>query len=240
MIDAGLPLVTALGGLYRQANPKRQPGLRNVIGNISTRVQSGESFHEAASKYPRVFNRLFVSMVRAGETGGVLAQILDRLAAFFEASSRLRRKVKSAMTYPIIVICISLCITTFLIVKVVPVFSKIFEDFHAKLPAPTQFLIDLSAFIRGNWYFLVVGIVGAFLGIRFLLRTKRGSEILGRKCKLKLPVVGPLTHKILHDALCTRTFAPVGKERRSDSGSHMDIVGDTSGNARRHSRPSRL
>ena len=151
MIDAGLPLVNALAGISKQTNQKRQPGLRQVIDNLISRVQSGESFYEAASKYPSVFNRLFISMVKAGETGGVLASILDRLASFFEASSRLRRKVKSAMTYPVIVICIAFCITTFLIVKVVPVFSKIFEDFHSKLPAPTQFLIDLSSFIRGEW-----------------------------------------------------------------------------------------
>ena len=89
-------------------------------------------------------------MVKAGESGGLLAEILDRLAGFLEASARLRKKVKSAMTYPVIVICIAFLITTFLIVKVVPVFGEIFADFGAKLPAPTQFLIDLSDFVRAN------------------------------------------------------------------------------------------
>lgn len=227
MVDAGLPLVTALTGLYEQADPKRQAGLRHVIGDLSARVQQGESFNEALCKYPKVFNRLFISMVKAGESGGLLAEILDRLAAFLEASARLRKKVKSAMTYPIIVICIAFCITTFLIVKVVPVFSQIFEDFHAKLPAPTQFLIDLSVFIRGNWYFLIVGFVGTFFGIRFLLATKRGSEIWDQY-KLKLPIFGPLIHKICMTRF-SRTFAQLIR-----SGvpilEVMEIVGETSGN----------
>ncbi len=201
MVDAGLPLVSALTGLYEQADPKKQAGLRQVIGDLSARVQQGESFNEAVSKHPRVFNRLFVSMVRAGESGGLLAEILDRLAAFLEASARLRKKVKSAMTYPVIVICIAFCITTFLIVKVVPVFAQIFDDFHAKLPAPTQFLIDLSVFIRTNWYWLIGGGVGSFFGIRAILLTKRGSEIWDRY-QLKLPIFGPLTHKI-----CMTRFA---------------------------------
>src|SRR5205807_412967 len=136
-----------------------------------------------------------VSMVKAGETGGLLAEILDRLAGFLEASARLRKKVKSAMTYPAIVITIALAITTFLIVRVVPVFGQIFADFGAKLPAPTQFLIDLSDFIRGNWYFLILIIGGAVFGLRYAVSTKQGREVWD-KWKLKLPVFGPLIHKI--------------------------------------------
>ncbi|MGB8356810.1 MAG: type II secretion system F family protein [Chthoniobacteraceae bacterium] len=227
MVDAGLPLVTALTGLFEQTDAKKQAGLRQVIGDLSSRVQQGESFYEAVSKFPRVFNRLFVSMVKAGESGGLLAEILDRLAAFLEASSRLKKKVKSAMTYPVIVICIAFCITTFLIVKVVPVFSQIFADFGAKLPAPTQFLIDLSDFIRGNWYYLIAAGIGIFFGVRTFLRTKRGSEIWDRY-KLKLPIFGPLVHKICMTRF-SRTFAQLIR-----SGvpilEVMEIVGETSGN----------
>src|SRR5437763_12695918 len=158
MIDAGISLVQALTALYEQADPKRQRNLRHVISDVTTRVQGGETFHEAIGKHPRVFNRLFVSMVKAGETGGLLAEILDRLAGFLEASSRLRKKVKSAMTYPVIVIIIAFGITTFLIVRVVPVFGEIFADFGAKLPGPTQFLIDVSDFVLGEWYFLAGGL----------------------------------------------------------------------------------
>src|SRR5207302_6184452 len=110
-----------------------------------------------------------------GESGGLLAEILDRLASFLEANARLKKKIKSAMTYPVIVVCIAIGITTFLIVRVVPVFGAIFADFGAKLPGPTQFLLDVSDFVRGQWYFLILGIGGAIFGIRTFLRSTRGK-----------------------------------------------------------------
>ncbi len=227
MIEAGISLVQALTALYEQADPKRQRNLRHVISDVTTRVQGGETFNESIAKHPRVFNRLFVSMVKAGETGGLLAEILDRLAGFLEASARLRKKVKSAMTYPVIVICIAFCITTFLIVRVVPIFGEIFADFGAKLPAPTQFLIDVSNFIRGEWYFLILGIGGMIFGARALLHSKRGKQWSDR-WKLKLPVLGPLSHKIAMSRFA-RTFAQLIR-----SGvpilEVLDIVGGTAGN----------
>lgn len=227
MVEAGISLVQALTALYEQCDAKRQKNLRYVISDVTARVQGGETFNESISKHPRVFNRLFVSMVKAGEAGGLLAEILDRLAGFLEASARLRKKVKSAMTYPVIVICIAFAITTFLIVRVVPVFGEIFKDFGAKLPAPTQFLIDVSDFVRGEWYFLVLGIVGTIVGIRMFVRSKRGKQ-LSDKWKLKLPVFGPLVHKICMSRF-SRTFAQLIR-----SGvpilEVLDIVGGTSGN----------
>src|SRR3981081_1307751 len=186
MIEAGISLVQALTALYDQCDPKRQKSLRHIISDVTTRVQGGESFHESIAKHPRVFDRLFVSMVKAGEHGGLLAEILDRLAGFLEASARLRKKVKSAMTYPVIVICIAFAITTFLIVKVVPIFGEIFKDFGAKLPAPTQFLIDVSDFVRGNWYYLAGMIVAGIFAIRYFMHSKRGKQLTD-KWKLKLP-----------------------------------------------------
>ena len=227
MIEAGISLVQALTTLYEQADPKRQRALRHVVSDVTTRVQGGDSFNEAIAKHPRVFNRLFVSMVKAGETGGLLAEILDRLAGFLEASARLRKKVKSAMTYPVIVIIIAFAITTFLIVRVVPVFGEIFADFGAKLPAPTQFLIDLSDFVRGQWYLLFGGLAGVIFGVRAFLRSKRGKQIWD-KWKLKLPVFGPLIHKISMSRFA-RTFAQLIR-----SGvpilEVLDIVGGSSGN----------
>jgi type IV pilus assembly protein PilC len=227
MIEAGISLVQAMTALYDQCDPKRQKSLRHIISDVTTRVQGGESFHESIAKHPRVFDRLFVSMVKAGESGGLLAEILDRLAGFLEASARLRKKVKSAMTYPVIVICIAMAITTFLIVKVVPIFGEIFKDFGSKLPAPTQFLIDVSDFMRGEWYFLVLGIFGTFFGIRTFLRSTRGKQIWD-KWKLKLPVFGPLVHKICMSRFA-RTFAQLIR-----SGvpilEVLDIVGGASGN----------
>jgi type IV pilus assembly protein PilC len=227
MIEAGISLVQALTALYDQCDPKRQKSLRHIISDVTTRVQGGETFHESIAKHPRVFDRLFVSMVKAGEHGGLLAEILDRLAGFLEASARLRKKIKSAMTYPVIVICIAMAITTFLIVKVVPIFGEIFADFGSKLPAPTQFLIDVSDFMRGEWYFLLLGIFGIFFGIRTFIRSTRGKQLWDR-WKLKLPVFGPLIHKICMSRFA-RTFAQLIR-----SGvpilEVLDIVGGASGN----------
>jgi type IV pilus assembly protein PilC len=227
MIEAGISLVQAMTALYDQCDPKRQRNLRHVISDVTTRVQGGETFNESIAKHPRVFDRLFVSMVKAGEHGGLLAEILDRLAGFLEASARLRKKVKSAMTYPVIVICIAFAITTFLLVKVVPIFGEIFKDFGAKLPAPTQFLIDVSDFMRGEWYFLILGFGGAFFGLRTFLRSTRGKQFADR-WKLKLPIFGPLIHKICMSRF-SRTFAQLIR-----SGvpilEVLDIVGGASGN----------
>jgi len=227
MIEAGISLVQGLTALYDQCDPKRQKNLRNVVSDVTTRVQGGETFHEAIGKHPRVFNRLFTSMVKAGETGGLLAEILERLAGFLEASARLRKKVKSAMTYPVIVVCIAFAITTFLIVRVVPIFGEIFKDFGAKLPAPTQFLIDVSDFVRGEWYFLLIGMASVIFGIRTFVRSTSGKQIWD-KWKLKLPVFGPLIHKIAMSRF-SRTFAQLIR-----SGvpilEVIDIVGGSAGN----------
>jgi type IV pilus assembly protein PilC len=227
MIEAGISLVQAMTALYDQCDPKRQRSLRHIISDVTTRVQGGETFNESIAKHPRVFDRLFVSMVKAGEHGGLLAEILDRLAGFLEASARLRKKVKSAMTYPVIVICIAFAITTFLLVKVVPIFGEIFKDFGAKLPAPTQFLIDVSDFMRGEWYFLILVFGGVFFGLRTFLRSTRGKQLADR-WKLKLPIFGPLIHKICMSRF-SRTFAQLIR-----SGvpilEVLDIVGGASGN----------
>jgi len=227
MVDAGLPLVSGLTALYEQADPKKQAGLRRVVGEVSALVQQGDSFFEAISKHPRVFNRLYTSMVKAGESGGLLSEILDRLACFLESASRLKKKIKSAMTYPIIVLLIALSITTFLIVRVVPIFGEIFADFGAQLPAPTQFLLDLSAMIRGNWYFIVAFIGGAIFGIKTFLKTERGRQ-LWDQYKLKLPIFGPLVHKICLTRFA-RTFAQLIRAGVPIL-EVMSIVGDTSGN----------
>ena len=227
MVDAGLPLVAGLTALYEQADPKKQAGLRRVVGEVTALVQQGDSFFEAISKHPRIFSRLYVSMVKAGETGGLLSDILDRLACFLESAARLKKKIKSAMTYPVIVICIALAITTFLIEKIVPIFGDIFKDFGANLPAPTQFLLDLSAFITTNWYFIVGIGVGGFYGCRSFVRSEKGSQLWDR-WKLKLPIFGPLVHKICMTRFA-RTFAQLIR-----SGvpilEVMEIVGETSGN----------
>ena len=228
MVEAGLPLITALTALYEQADPKKQSGLRRVVGEISAQVQQGSTFCESIAKHPKIFTRLYVAMVKAGESGGLLAEILDRLANFLEAAARLKKKVKSAMTYPVIVICIAFAITTFLIVKVVPVFGQIFADFGANLPGPTQFLLDVSDFVRAYWYILLGGLVGTIFGCRAFVQSETGSR-LWDVWKLKLPIFGPLVHKICMTRF-SRTFAQLIRAGVPIL-EVMDIVGDTSGNS---------
>ena len=139
MVDAGIAIVQSLQALADQATSKV---MRDVIRDVCTRVESGESFSEALQKHPKTFSKLYFSMVSAGEKGGLLAEILARLATYLESSARLRRKVKSAMMYPLVVSTVAIAITIFLLVKVVPVFKDVYSSFGAKLPAPTQFLIN--------------------------------------------------------------------------------------------------
>src|SRR6266436_7830747 len=159
MVDAGLAMVQSLQGLAEQTTHKI---MRDVIKDVCTRVEGGDSFSEALQKHPKVFSRMFVCMVAAGEKGGLLAEILARLATYLENAARLRKKVKSAMMYPTVVTVVAILITIFLLVKVVPVFGEIFASFGAKLPAPTQYLIDISTFVQ-HWVVLLL--VGGAAGV---------------------------------------------------------------------------
>src|SRR5262245_34408177 len=156
MIDAGLAMVQSLQALADQTPNKV---MRDIIRDVCARVESGDSFSDALSKHPKAFSRLYVSMVSAGEKGGLLAEILARLAIYLENTARLRKKVKSAMMYPTVVTVVAILITIFLLVKVVPVFGDIYQGFGAKLPGPTQFLINLSELIQH--YFWAIGVLGA-------------------------------------------------------------------------------
>src|SRR5574339_398691 len=140
MIDAGLAMVQSLQALAEQTTNKV---MRDTIKDVCTRVEGGDSFSEALVKHPKVFNRLYVCMVAAGERGGLLAEILARLATYLENTSKLRKKVKSAMMYPTAVTVIAIGITIFLLVKVVPVFGEVYKGFGKKLPGPTEALIQV-------------------------------------------------------------------------------------------------
>src|SRR5579862_3722835 len=151
MIDAGLAMVQSLQALADQTTNKV---MRDVIKDVCARVETGDSFSEALQKHPKAFSRLYVCMVAAGEKGGLLAEILSRLAVYQENSARLRKKVKSAMMYPTVVTIVAILITTFLLIKVVPVFGEIFKSFGATLPAPTQFLVNISNFVK-HWIWAI-------------------------------------------------------------------------------------
>src|SRR5436305_141199 len=159
MIDAGLAMVQSLQALAEQTTNKV---MRDVIKDVTTRVEGGDSFSEALQKHPKAFSRLYVAMVSAGEKGGLLAEILARLATYLENTARLRKKVKAALMYPTVVSVVAVLITTFLLIKVVPVFGDIYSGFGAKLPAPTQALITISNFVKS---YLIYFIIGAAAGI---------------------------------------------------------------------------
>jgi len=202
MIDAGLAMVQSLQALAEQTTSKV---MRDVIKDICARVESGDSFSEALQKHPRVFNRLYVCMVAAGEKGGLLAEILARLATYLENSARLRKKVKSAMMYPTVVTVVAILITIFLLVKVVPVFGEIFTSFGAKLPGPTQFLIKLSEVVKSYILLILIGGGGLVYGWLYFIKTKPGREFWDSQ-RIKLPIFGSIAHKICL-ARFTRTLA---------------------------------
>src|SRR5947208_2831403 len=171
MVDAGWAMVHSLSGLADQTTNKV---MRDVIRDVCARVEGGDSLSEALSKHPKVFNRLYVCMVAAGEKGGLLAEILARLATYLENTARLRKKVKSAMMYPTIVTVVAIIITTFLLVKVIPVFGEIYEGFGAKLPAPTQFLINLSHIVSSYFILIFLALGGVVYGWLYFIKTPSG------------------------------------------------------------------
>ena len=192
MIDAGIAIVQSLQALADQSPNKV---MRDVIRDICTRVESGESFSEALQKHPKAFGKLYISMVAAGEKGGLLAEILARLATYLENSARLRRKVKTTMMYPIVVSTVAIGITIFLLVKVVPVFKDVYTSFGAKLPAPTQFLMDISDVMQHYLLLFLIGMGAAVYGWMYFIKTKSGRDFWDAR-RIKLPIFGPIAHKI--------------------------------------------
>jgi type IV pilus assembly protein PilC len=202
MVDAGLAMVQSLQALAEQTTNKV---MRDIIRDITTRVEGGDSFSEALQKHPKAFSRLYVCMVGAGEKGGLLAEILARLAVYLENAARLRKKVKSAMMYPTVVTIVAILITIFLLIKVVPVFGEIFRSFGATLPAPTQFLIDLSHFVQKFILLILIGGGGGVYGWFYFIKTPAGRTFWDTY-RIKLPIFGSIAHKICL-ARFTRTLA---------------------------------
>jgi len=202
MIDAGLAMVQSLHALAEQTPNKV---MRDVIRDVCARVESGDSFSEALQKHPKAFNRLYVCMVGAGEKGGLLAEILARLAVYLENSARLRKKVKSAMMYPTVVTIVAILITIFLLVKVVPVFGEIFASFNATLPAPTMYLIEVSNFVKKYLILFALAAGGGVYGWFYFIKTPVGRLFWDSR-RIRLPVFGSIAHKICL-ARFTRTLA---------------------------------
>jgi len=202
MIDAGLAMVQSLQALAEQTTSKV---MRDVIRDVCSRVEGGDSFSEALQKHPKVFSRLFICMVAAGERGGMLAEILARLATYLENAARIRKKVKSAMMYPTVVTVVAILITGFLVVKVVPVFAEVFSTFGSKLPAPTRYLINTSDLVRHYIVLILFCAGGLAYGWIYFIRTPAGRHFWDSR-RIKLPIFGAIAHKICL-ARFTRTLA---------------------------------
>ncbi|GAO02292.1 type II secretion system F family protein [Anaeromyxobacter sp. PSR-1] len=192
MIDAGLPLVQALDIIATQADNAE---FRKVLSTVKVKVESGSTFADALGEHPKVFDELFVQLVRAGEIGGILDTILQRLGAYIEKNEKLKRRVKGAMVYPAIVLTVAVGVVAVLIAFVVPTFEKMFKDFGGAMPAPTQFLIDISHGFRNYWYVFVGVPVVLFVAFKVATRKGRGQEIW-HDLVLKMPVFGPLIRKV--------------------------------------------
>lgn len=192
MIDAGLPLVQCLDILGSQTP---NPGFRKVIFAIKTRVEGGSTFSDALKDHPKVFDDLFVQLCAAGEVGGILDTILNRLAVYREKSEKLKGKVKSALSYPIIVLVVGIGVTAMLLLKVTPVFAKMFGDFGSALPAPTQFVVDLSEWLQQYIVYMVVGVAAVIAVFVTFYRNPRGREIFD-KLILYVPVIGSVLTKV--------------------------------------------
>jgi len=195
MVDAGVSLVRCLDVLGHQTQDAK---LKKIITDIGERVESGESLSRAMQRHPRTFSNLFIGMIKAGEVGGVLEETLQRLSHFLEKDVELRRKVKSALTYPVLVAIMATGITGFLVYWFVPQWAAILKDLGLKdddLPAPTKLLIAISNVVKNQWWIVLISLVVIIIAYRLFVSTRFGRRVADR-VKLKIPVFGKLHHKI--------------------------------------------
>ncbi|MCA9174746.1 MAG: type II secretion system F family protein [Planctomycetales bacterium] len=189
--DAGLPILRSLKILENNQKPGR---LKNALMDVCDEIETGATLSEAMAKSPKVFNRLYVNMIKAGEAGGALEIILQRLADFMERAQSLKKKVKGAMIYPVVVIMVAVGILTFIMIKIVPVFEKMFKEFGLKLPAATELLINISNYLYHYWYMLLIAPLGLFLFIKLVRKFKAG-RMGWDMFVLKIPILGGLVEK---------------------------------------------
>jgi type IV pilus assembly protein PilC len=194
MIDAGVSLVRCLAVLEEQTGSAR---LRQIIREIQVSIESGETLSRSVSRWPHIFSNLFVGLVRAGEVGGVLDEALNRLAVFMEENERLRRKIKAAMTYPVMVLVFATAVVIGLVTFVLPQFIKVFNDLGIsdKLPLMTRVMVQISNFLTTKWYMMILAVIGVAVVTSAYKRTRIGRRHFDW-LKLKLPVFGKLNHKI--------------------------------------------
>jgi len=224
MIDAGLPMVQCLDILGTQME---NPDFKKIVMNVKQSVESGSTLADALRKHPKVFNRLFVNLVEAGETGGILDTILNRLAEYIEKNAKLVKQVKGAMIYPSLVLGVSLLVTLVLLIYVIPVFQSMFEDFGQALPGMTQVVVDMSEWTRDNVSLIFFVMTGTAVGFYSFVKSKQGRRLFD-EFALTAPIFGPLVKKV-SVAKFTRTMGTM-----LASGvpilEALDIVAGTAGN----------
>ncbi len=191
MINSGLPLVQCLDILAKQAE---KDNFRKLISQTMRDVEAGSTLADALSKHPLVFSDLYVNMVEAGEAGGVLDVILGRLATYLEKMNTLKRKIKTAMTYPAVVFVVTIAASTFMLLFIIPTFAKMYADFGSELPSLTRMVMALSTFVRTRWYLIIGGVVMAVFAFRRYYATKEGRASVDRLL-LKIPILGPVLLK---------------------------------------------
>ena len=226
LVDAGLPLLRGLRVLERQ---EKNPNLKKIIDDLSLAIEGGSTFSEGLAQHPKVFNRLYVNMVKAGELGGVLEVVLNRLSEFMEKAQKIRGKVKAAMFYPCAVMFVAVTILTILMVFVIPKFELVFKDMleGQSLPAFTDFVLSVSRAIAGHFVVALISIVCFFIVLKLFTRTRFGRRLFDR-LKLNFPILGPVVSKVAISRF-TRTLGTL-----VSSGvpilQALTIVKETSGN----------
>ena len=193
LVNAGLPLMRGIDVLKRQM---KDPQMLEALGGISENIAAGGTFSESLSAYPKIFDRLYVNMVKAGEAGGVLEVVLGRLAEFAEKSERIKNKVKGAMIYPIVVLVAAIGITAFLLVAVIPKFQQVFNDMlgGAELPAVTQYVINASEFVQHNGLQIAIAIAAVVVLMKVIGKTSKGAYFFDG-LKLNMPITGTLAQR---------------------------------------------
>lgn len=224
MIDAGLPLVQGLSILAEQSE---NPTFKDILKEITKNVEGGSTLAEAMKRHPKVFDSLYVNLVAAGEVGGILDTILRRLADYIEKAEKLKSQIKGAMTYPLVVVAIAIIVIGVILVFVIPVFEDMFASFGSALPAPTQLVVVMSRFMKGNIHWIILGIGALIYAFKKYRETASGRKVTDT-IALKLPVFGDLLKKVAV-ARFTRTLGTM-----IGSGvpilDALDIVARTSGN----------
>lgn len=224
MVSAGLPLIESLDVLGEQLE---NPILRKVVVDVRKDVEAGSTFTNALEKHPKIFNQLYVSMVRAGEASGMLDSIMNQLAAYLEKAGSIARKVKSALVYPAVVSIIAILIIIFILVKVIPTFESIYRSFDAQLPAPTQIIVTISRALRKFWYLWIIAFVGLGYLFKRYINTPKGRWQFDT-FKLNMPVFGDLFRKVAV-AKFTRTLSTLVRSGVNILNA-LEIVAKTAGN----------